>query len=340
VRVLVLTTSYPRHPGDPAGGFVADAVERVRAAGVEVEVVAPTAFRHFGLAYGDGMLANVRARPWRLLALPLFVAAFSRAARAPARRADVVHAHWLLAGLVAVLLRRPAIIQVWGTDVALARRVPWLARPLLRRAVAVVAASEELATEARRLGARDVRVIPGGIDLPPEPGAPAEPPHLLYVGRLAPEKGVRELAEAARELPLEVAGDGPLRALLPQTRGFVPRDGLPALYEAAAAVVVPSLREGFGMACLEAMAYARPVVASDTGGLRDLVVDGETGLLVPPGDVSALRAALERLLGDAELRARLGAAARTRAAERFAWDAIVPQLTALYAEAASPRVTT
>jgi glycosyltransferase involved in cell wall biosynthesis len=339
VRVLVLTTSYPRHPGDPAGGFVQDAVEHVRAAGVEVQVVAPTAFRHFGLAYGDGMVANVRAKPWRALALPLFVLAFWRAARAPARSADVVHAHWLLAGLVAVLLRKPTVTQVWGTDVALARRVPWLARPVLRRARAVVAASEELAADARRLGARDVRVIPGGIDLPPEPVAPAEPPHLLYAGRLAPEKGVRELAVAAHGLPLEVAGDGPLRDLLPQARGFVPRDELPALYEAAAAVVVPSLREGFGMACLEAMAHGRPVVASAVGGLRDLVVDGETGLLVPPGDTTALRAALERILAEPELRARLGAAARTRAAT-YAWPGIAQRLTSLYDEAASPRVTT
>jgi glycosyltransferase involved in cell wall biosynthesis len=339
VRVLVLTTSYPRHPGDAAGGFVADAVDRIRAAGVEVDVVAPTDFRHFGLAYGDGMLANVRARPWRILALPLFVAAFWRAARGPARGADVVHAHWLLAGFVALLLRRPTVIQVWGTDVALARRVPWLARPVLRRARVVVAASTELATEARSLGARDVRVIPGGIDLPPEPGPPAEPPHLLYVGRLAPEKGVRELAEATRGLPLQVAGDGPLRELLPQTRGFVPRCDLPGLYEAAAVVVVPSLREGFGMACLEAMAYGRPVVASATGGLRDLAVDGVTGVLVPPGDAAALRAALERLLGDADLRGRLGAAAYERARE-FAWPATVERLLALYAEASSPRVTT
>jgi 2-deoxystreptamine N-acetyl-D-glucosaminyltransferase/2-deoxystreptamine glucosyltransferase len=339
MRVLVLTTSYPRHAGDAAGGFVADAVERVRAAGVEVEVVAPTAFRHFGLAYGDGMLANVRARPWRALALPLFVASFWRAARAPAKRADVVHAHWLLAGLVAVLLRKPAVIQVWGTDVALARRLPWLARPVLRRAHAVVAASEELAAQARALGARDVCVVPGGIDLPPEPAAPADPPRLLYVGRLAPEKGVRELAEAARGLPLDVAGDGPLRALLPQTPGFVPRDALAPLYTAAAVVVVPSLREGFGMACLEAMAYGRPVVASAVGGLRDLVVDGETGVLVPPGDVASLRAALERLLGDAQLRARLGAAARERA-RNYSWPALTERLVALYAEVSSPRVTT
>src|SRR5205823_4711519 len=105
--------------------------------------------------------------------------------------------------------------------------------------------------------------------------------------------------------------------------------------------VVPSLREGFGMACLEAMAYGRPVVASATGGLLDLVADGETGLLVPPGDVPALRAACERLLADPELRIRLGAAARERAAERFGWPALTAQLVALYDEVVSSlRVTT
>jgi len=67
VKVVVLTTSYPRHADDPAGRFVADAVEGVRARGVEVEVVSPASFRHFGLAYGHGIVGNLRARPWRLL---------------------------------------------------------------------------------------------------------------------------------------------------------------------------------------------------------------------------------------------------------------------------------
>jgi glycosyltransferase involved in cell wall biosynthesis len=81
------------------------------------------------------------------------------------------------------------------------------------------------------------------------------------------------------------------------------------------------------------MAHGRPVVASAVGGLRDLVVDGETGLLVPPGDVAALRGALERLLGDSELRRRLGAAARARAAERFSWERAVSLTVTAYEDA-------
>ena len=83
------------------------------------------------------------------------------------------------------------------------------------------------------------------------------------------------------------------------------------------------------------MAHGRPVVASAVGGLLDLVVDGETGLLVPPCDPPALRHALERLLGDADLRLRLGAAARERIRQRFAWDAVLDATLQLYAEAAA-----
>jgi D-inositol-3-phosphate glycosyltransferase len=81
------------------------------------------------------------------------------------------------------------------------------------------------------------------------------------------------------------------------------------------------------------MAHGRPVVATAVGGLRDLVVDGETGLVVPPRDVDALRLALERLLGDRELRRRLGAAGRRRAEERFSWASATDATLAAYADA-------
>jgi D-inositol-3-phosphate glycosyltransferase len=130
-----------------------------------------------------------------------------------------------------------------------------------------------------------------------------------------------------------VAGDGPLRDRVPGGQGFVPNEELQALYARAAVVACPSRREGFGVACLEAMAHGRPVVATSVGGLRDLVVDGATGLVVPPRDPQALRAALDRLLGDRELRRRLGAEGRKRAQERFSWPAVTEATLAAYAEA-------
>src|SRR5207247_2176469 len=167
--------------------------------------------------------------------------------------------------------------------------------------------------------------------IPDSVAAPDEPAHVLYVGRLSAEKGILELVEACGDdLPLVAVGDGPLRARVPQAVGFVPPAELGPWYERAAIVAAPSRREGYGIVAREAMAWGRPVVASAVGGLVDAVEDGVTGVLVPPRDVAALRAALERLLGDAALRAKLGAAARERA---VSLDAAAEQLLAVYDEA-------
>jgi glycosyltransferase involved in cell wall biosynthesis len=331
MRVGVLTTSYPRHPGDAVGRFVADAVDHVRRRGVDVEVVGPEQFRGFGLTYGHGVVGNLRRRPWLALLLPALLASFVRAARRV--DADLLHAHWLPSGWVAARTGKPYVVQVWGTDVELARRFPQLVRPVLSGARLVIAASTALADSARALGAAEVRVIPSGVDLPLDVGVEASPPEVLYAGRLSAEKGIEELLEATRGMNLVVAGDGPLRGRVSGALGFVPHDELQRLYARAAIVACPSRREGFGVACLEAMAHARPVVATAVGGLRDLVVDGETGLVVPPRDPAALRSALERLLTDAGLRRRLGSAGRLRAQERFSWDSVTDATLAAYAEA-------
>ncbi len=333
MRVCVLTTSYPRHAGDIAGLFVQDAVEHLRGVGIEVEVVSPTSFRHFGLAYGDGIPNNLRRRPWKVLLLPLFFLSFASAARRAARGADVVHAHWLPSGLAGLATRKPLVVQLWGSDVELAKRLSWLFRPILRRARIVICASHALAADARALGAREVRLIPSGIDVPETVGEPEHPPHILYVGRLSEEKGVRELAEAARGLPLVVVGDGPLRHLLPQAVGFVPHDELGSYYERASIVVVPSRREGYGVVAREAMSYGRAVVATNVGGLLDAIEDEVSGLLVERGDPAALREALERLLADPPRRERLGAAARTKAQAAFGWAAATAATIAVYRDA-------
>jgi glycosyltransferase involved in cell wall biosynthesis len=333
VKVAVLTTSYPRTSEDAAGRFVADAVDHLRAEGIEIEVVSPLSFRHFGIAYGHGVVGNLRRRPWLWLFVPALLVSFARAARRAARDADVVHAHWLPSGLVAATTGRPFVVQVWGTDVVIGQRTPSAARWVMRRARLAVCASRELGEAARALGAREARVIPNGVDVPADVGEPEDPPHVLYAGRLSAEKGVRELVAATRGLPLVVAGDGPLRDEVPGALGMVPHAELLRLYGRAAVVACPSRREGFGVACLEAMAAGRPVVASAVGGLRDLVLGGQTGLLVPPGDVPALRAALERLLGDAELRARLGRAARERVLAEFTWKRYADDVRRAYDEA-------
>lgn len=325
MKVLVLTTSYPRGPDDSAGRFVADAVTAVRDRGVEVEVVSPANFHHSGLAYGNGIVGNLRARPWLIFSVPLFLWRFRRAALG--RDADLVHAHWLAAGAVAATLRRPFVVQVWGTDVELARRAPWLVRWILRRARVVVAASAYLAGIAQTLGAREVRVVPAAVAIPDAVREPAEPPHVLYAGRLSAEKGIDDFLRATDGLPRVIVGAGPIS--VPESLGAVAPSDLGSYYDRAAVVCVPSRREGYGMVAREAMAHGRAVVASPVGGLLDAVDDGVTGLLATAAGLSA---AIERLLGDGELRVQLGAAAREKAERDWSRDASARALLQVYAD--------
>jgi glycosyltransferase involved in cell wall biosynthesis len=287
----------------------------------------PGSFPHFGIAYDGGITQNLRAAPWKLALVPAFLAAYVRAARRAARTADLVHAHWIPSALAARATGKPYVLQVWGTDIELARRAPALVRSLLRSARTVIAASTFLADEARKLGARDVVVIPFGVDIPEAVGAPVAPPHVLYAGRLSEEKGILDFVEATDGMPRVIVGDGPLRPRVPEALGFVAPSEVGAYYTRAAVVCVPSRREGYGMTAREAMAYGRPVVATDVGGLADL---GPGAILVAPGSSPMLRAELTRLLESAGERERQGAAARATAEERWSHDVTAVELIAAY----------
>ena len=333
MKVVVLTTSYPRHADDPSGRFVADAVDRLRERGVAIDVVSPAVFGSFGLAESGGIANNLRRRPW---AAPLLVAAMTGAVRRAARDADLVHAHWLPSGAIAAFAGKPFVVTLHGTDVALARRARPLARSALRRAEEVIAVSESLAGAARELGAWSPRVIPNGVEIPTRAEPERTPPEVLFAGRLSEEKGIEDLLAGAAGLRLVVAGDGPLREEVPDALGFVSRDELARLYDRAAVVVCPSRREGFGVTCAEAMAHGRAVVASAVGGLTELVEHEVTGLLVPPRDPPALRAAIDRLLADSDLRARLGAEGRRRVARTCGWEQVIDATVETYESALRP----
>jgi glycosyltransferase involved in cell wall biosynthesis len=314
---------------------VADLVGHVRECGVDVEVAGPASFRGFG---GEaGVVSGFRSRPWLA---PVVVGSMARALRRAARDADLVHAHWLASALVAPAARKPVVLTLHGSgtagrleDLNLMAKAPRLVGPLLRRARVVIGVSEQLTEAAKRAGARDARWIPNGVDIPASVGEEADPPEILFVGRLAPEKGISELAEATRGLNLVVAGDGPLRSLLPQALGFVPHAEVGRLLGRASVVALPSHREGLPIVLLEAMAHGRAVVATPVGGVPSLVEDGVTGLLVPARNPKALREAIERLLADEALRRRLGEAARARVSELCSWERVTEATLEAYASA-------
>jgi glycosyltransferase involved in cell wall biosynthesis len=302
----------------------------VRERGIEVDVVSPASFPHFGIAFGGGIAQNLRRAPWRLAFVPVFLAAYARAARRASRDADLVHAHWIPSAIAARATGKPYVLQVWGTDIALARRAPAVVRPLVRGARLVIAASTFLADEARALGATQVEVVPAGVAIPERVGEPADPPHVLYAGRLSEEKGILEFLAATDGLPRVIVGDGPLRSRVPEAVGFVAPSELGAYFERAAVVCVPSRREGYGFTAREAMAYGRPVVATRVGGLADLA---SGAALV---DYGLLRGAITRLLGDPALRATLGVEARQAAERDFALAASADRLVGAYRRALGP----
>jgi glycosyltransferase involved in cell wall biosynthesis len=169
--------------------------------------------------------------------------------------------------------------------------------------------------------------------------------------QLFPRKGIRFLIQAAAQLKqrfpdlkLVLAGDGFERPELVRLAhdlgigddvtflGWVPNNELPKYYRAAAVSAIPSLEEGFGIPAAEAMGCEVPVVASDAGGLPEVVEDGVTGLVVPRGDVPALTEALGALLSDPERCRRMGVAGRRRALELFDWDRTAEQFEQVYRE--------
>lgn len=232
---------------------------------------------------------------------------------------------------------------------------------LLHEADLVIATCPDEVLELVRLGAdRDrIAVIPCGVDVghytPDGPAAPrTETPRLLYVGRLVQRKGIGNAITAMAELSgaeLVIAGGpdpaelhldpevGRLRQLAAahgvgdrvRFLGRVDRSALPALYRSADMVVCVPWYEPFGLAAVEAMACGVPVVASAVGGLAETVLDGVTGIHIPPRRPDLAAAAVRRLLADPVLRKRLGAAGRERATATYAMDRVITSTLQAYA---------
>lgn len=228
------------------------------------------------------------------------------------------------------------------------------AEPLLRRRVDMFLPVSAAVRDLNGLDERvPHRVVPNFIgELPPPPG-PGEPrlaelpaePFILYLGDVTEDKGVGRLIEAYRGLeqapPLVLVGRQLMDGVdgVPGVVGLEPMPhpvAIEALRRSLFSVAPSLMPESFGIAALEAAVAGKAAIASRIGGLGDVVADGESGLLVPPGDVGALRAALRRLCEDAGERERMGEAARRRAGE-FGPDAIVPRFESAYREALGRR---
>jgi glycosyltransferase involved in cell wall biosynthesis len=282
-----------------------------------------------------------------------------------AAQPDLVHLHsgranWL-GGLAAWSLGLPVLTtRRMDREVRRGPRTRLLYGRIARCAVAISPAVETCLLAGGVAPSR-VRVIPSAVDARTlvarrgraetrrALGADEERVCALALAALVRRKGLDVLLEALARAPLRdapltlwIAGDGPERSDLearaaaqgvaPRVRFLGRRDDKADLLAACDLLVLPSRREGLGVAALEAMACGRAVLASRVGGLADAVVHERTGLLVPPEDPDALAVALARLTRDAALRARLGAAGPGRIAEGFAAAQMCDAYARLYRE--------
>jgi glycosyltransferase involved in cell wall biosynthesis len=340
----------PAGPGLPAS----DEIE-----GISVERFRYAPRRYEKLAYTGNMAGDVASSWTARFALVGFLGSdFVHSVLA--RRTfepEVVHAHWwfpngVVGTWVSGLARIPLVTTLHGTDVRLVRKVS-VARPLfghvLKRSAAVTTVSRWLKEETEALAPGvhpTVAPMPVATDRF-APGSSRNGQHLLFVGRLTDQKGVEHLLHALSSMKtpsasLDIVGDGPNRDALKQlaqqlgiaTRirwhGQLSQSELPPLYQRAAAVVIPSIDEGLGLVAVEALLCETPVVAFDSGGLRDVIQHEKTGLLVKPGDRAALANALDDLLARDGRGSQLGRAGRLYALSAFAPESAARRYAEIY----------
>ena len=275
---------------------------------------------------------------------------------------DVIHAHFAtdpttVARNLAAALDVPFTFTAHGHDIH--RRPPpdfWLRATAAAAVVTVSRANAHSISERFFVPSAHVRVIPCGVDTArfhPN-GARTSPPLIVCVARLVPVKNLGLLLEACAVLRARgvqfravVVGEGRSRAELEATlarlelggtvelSGAATQDRVVRFWQQASIATLTSANEGMPVSLMEAGACAVPCVATAVGGVPELVEDDATGILVAPGDASALARALERLLSDRALASRLGTAARRRVESRFSLRRQVDALLSLWNEVAA-----
>ncbi len=291
--------------------------------------------------------------------------------RLRAARPDIVHTHLLHADLYGIPAARragvPCIVTSRHNDDRFRRFLPmrWLNRWLWGQVCGGIAISDAIrrfSIEVEGAPHERVRTVHYGLDpaahVPPPDARrllrqslylPADAVLIGSVSRLIEQKGLayglRAFAQVAAEFPgahYVLAGAGPLRAPLEgaaRDLGMAHRvhflgwrDDAPTVFAALDVLLAPSLWEGFGLVFLEAMAFAVPVISTCVSAIPEVIVDGETGWLVPPADVDALAGALRLALADPAERQRRGERGRTRLEREFTVEAMVERTLALYRE--------
>ena len=389
LNIVFLTSSYPRNAADYASGFLRDLAEHLSQRGIHIHVLAPSdekrknnvennvtvhrfqylPVRFQRLAYGSGILPNLRTNPWLWFQVPFFVLSMACALFRLVRKEhpDLIHAQWIFPqGIIAVVVKYlckvPVITTAHGTDsfALQGRLINWLKRFTVANSDAWTSNTEATANaigQTTRLPRPhvipmgvDVKLFSSGARIKLRRELSESASLVLFIGRLIAKKGCYDLLEAFSLLPDElrarahlwIVGDGEEHSkLLAYAKhldisnnvrfwGPVKNDRLPDFYAAADLVVAPSSdAEGQGVVLLEAFAAGTCVLATRAGGIKDVVTDGLTGILVEPRNSKQLCAAMAQLLTDEPLRMRLAEAASCQVKE-YSWETIAEKFAILY----------
>ncbi|MEO0205203.1 MAG: glycosyltransferase family 4 protein [candidate division WOR-3 bacterium] len=279
------------------------------------------------------------------------------------RKFDIVHINWpfphILFGILAKAVSRCKVFATfYGLEIRwLKKKFPFLVKPfswLLNRTDVITAISNHTASELKGVVKKEIPIIPFSITVESQSGSVSDENFILFVGRHVQRKGVNVLIDAFKlvhnEIPhnLVIVGDGPERknwekmsmdyGLSDRIKftGWVSTEDLHNYYKTCSFFVLPATydkhgdTEGLGVVMIEAMSYAKPVIASNVGGITDVVINKRNGILVKDNDPNELAQAIKELAQNKELCRKLGENAKKDIDERFNWDKIVSKLIGLY----------
>lgn len=317
------------------------------------------------LAYGGEMREKVKQnKTGKLKFLSFILSAFLSAVwLVLSRRISLIHCHWWIPSgisgyLASILTGKPLIITSHGTDVTLLEKSPaytGIASRVYRRAGAVTAVSSFLGRSISKLTGISVERItvapmPFNLDkFSSQGGARREKGYILSAGRLNEQKGMEYLIKAGKilkdmdyEFKMVLLGDGPLRSRFErlvdelgleryvELPGAVLHSEIPSYYKKAEIFVLPSVNEGFGVVLVEALASGVPVIGANSGGITDIIKDGDTGLLVKPKDEFSLAQALKKFLDNPQLARETAERGRKYIMDNFSPDAIASKFEKIY----------
>jgi len=397
MRILMVSTTYPRWGGDTRPRFVHDLAAFLAKEGMEIIVLSPhhkgakfheyldgvEIYRHpyflptgcQKLCCGGGIRENIRHSLLARIQLPLLAVTQSiyLLALTMKKKPDLIHSHWILPqGLNAMMASKlfgiDYVVTVHGADIfpTKFKVMKLLSKAVLSNAASVSANSDRTKKEAQNLMAgKEITVIPMGADVSrfkPVSGKSASK-SVLFVGRLAQVKGVEYLIRAFKKIKeknatakLIIVGEGEeLPRLMDEARktgydkdisfeGAIPHERIFDYYGRAGVLALPSIvdsegsMEGLGVVLTEALACGVPAVATDAGGISDIIKDGQTGLIVPQKDPEKLAQAIDRIFSDTDLAERLAQNGRMAILSRFSWNVISQRYSTLYSDILRERI--